>query len=303
MVKDTPITVNGCNGNTPELIDLKVTDYCEYGCEYCYQSSNQEGKHADIQDILNMAYQMKDAQVLEVAIGGGDPVKHPQFARILEIFRDEGIVPSFSTRDVEWVKDRNIAKSVIENAGAIGFSVDNTWELRRVYNAYNYLEIEYSGKIERKFDRTHTFPRLVIHYIPEAHDVRNIRKMAECMAEHGNSWEDTLLLLGWKSVGRAEGRKPPHTCKSWLNALGKKCASPRISVDTCFAERYKDDMKSISEVLYETEEGRHSMYIDLVDKKFATSSYTKEEGKHELSDTRLRTQLSIEEMFARVRRP
>ena len=40
----------------PESIDLKITNYCENNCKYCYANSNKEGKHANknfIKDIIS----------------------------------------------------------------------------------------------------------------------------------------------------------------------------------------------------------------------------------------------------------
>lgn len=51
-----------CIPSYPELIDLKITNQCDHGCNFCYMDSNMQGKHADINflkkslvDCLQMA--------------------------------------------------------------------------------------------------------------------------------------------------------------------------------------------------------------------------------------------------------
>ena len=82
----------------PELVDIKITDYCPIGCAYCYQDSTKEGGHGDWKFIESLAYSLKDMGVFEVALGGGEPTMHPDFVKILKKFRGYGIVPNFTTR-------------------------------------------------------------------------------------------------------------------------------------------------------------------------------------------------------------
>ena len=86
----------------PELVDLKITDYCDKGCTYCYQNSSKEGKHADYHDIYAILDALEDMQVLEIALGGGCPTHHPDFHRILREVKGRGIVPNFTTRNYNW---------------------------------------------------------------------------------------------------------------------------------------------------------------------------------------------------------
>ena len=51
----------------PELVDIKITDYCPYECEFCYQDSTLKGKHASMESIKKIATELGKAQVLEVA--------------------------------------------------------------------------------------------------------------------------------------------------------------------------------------------------------------------------------------------
>lgn len=79
---------------TPELVDLKITNYCEENCTFCYQSSTRKGKHAAFADIEAIAKSLRDMEVFEVAIGGGDALSHPDFKEIIKLFKRHKIVPN-----------------------------------------------------------------------------------------------------------------------------------------------------------------------------------------------------------------
>jgi len=84
--------------SAPELVDLKITDFCPYGCAFCYQGSTHAGKHGDVQTILSAAHALAKMKVFEVAIGGGEPTMHPNF-------RYGGVTPNFTTKNLAWLRD------------------------------------------------------------------------------------------------------------------------------------------------------------------------------------------------------
>ena len=57
----------------PELVDIKITDYCPFGCKYCYQGSTAKGTHAKTDTINTLSYALGRMHVFEVALGGGEP--------------------------------------------------------------------------------------------------------------------------------------------------------------------------------------------------------------------------------------
>lgn len=56
--------------SAPELVDLKITDYCPYECEFCYQSSSRQGKHAERMYPIYDA--LEKLRVFEVAVGAAN---------------------------------------------------------------------------------------------------------------------------------------------------------------------------------------------------------------------------------------
>ncbi len=114
----------------PELVDIKITDFCSSNCGYCYQGSTKEGKHAETKDIFNIIDQLADLEVFEIAIGGGEATDHPDFVRICEHAKFMGIVPNLTTRNYNFVRDNY--KWCAETLGTIAVSVDNEASVHRV---------------------------------------------------------------------------------------------------------------------------------------------------------------------------
>ena len=111
---------------TPELVDVKITDRCEHGCDYCCQDSGPEGKHADIHELTTLAYGLGNLQVFEAAIGGGEPTSHPGLWEFIKTLGRQGVQANLSTRSLDWVRDEEKRAVVEEYCGGVAFSCDYT---------------------------------------------------------------------------------------------------------------------------------------------------------------------------------
>ena len=110
----------------PELLDLSITNYCERCCEFCYRGANTSGRHMPLEDMECVVKQAKDAGVLQIALGGGNPNQHPQFVEVLRIVREHGIVPSY-TSNGEGLTD-DILKTTKKYCGAMALSLYPPYE-------------------------------------------------------------------------------------------------------------------------------------------------------------------------------
>ena len=67
------------NAMFPESIDMKITNYCDNNCPMCHELSNKDGKHAKLDSpFLNTL-----VKGTELAIGGGNPLSHPELETFL----------------------------------------------------------------------------------------------------------------------------------------------------------------------------------------------------------------------------
>jgi len=81
-----------------EMLDISITNWCDRSCLRCYRSSTPTGQHMPVSDYDWILRQAADCGVFQVALGGGNPNQHPDFASILRITRKKyDIIPNYTT--------------------------------------------------------------------------------------------------------------------------------------------------------------------------------------------------------------
>jgi hypothetical protein len=118
----------------PEFMDIKLTDDCNGNCPYCYQNSCENGNHAEnpIGRLESYFAGVEDRDMpFQVALGGGDPLRHPQITEILEWFASRGVVPNLTTNGLNF----NLAKlhAIDDYCGGVAITahphLDTEWRL------------------------------------------------------------------------------------------------------------------------------------------------------------------------------
>jgi MoaA/NifB/PqqE/SkfB family radical SAM enzyme len=243
----------------PELVDIKITDYCPYGCEFCYQGSTVDGKHANDYYLSLLANQLGKYKVFEVALGGGEPTLHPNFVKILQGFREEGVVPNFTTRNLAWITGPDKDK-ILEYCGSFAYSTENTFDIIKL----------------AKLLEEHKVPknRVTVQLVSGAMSANTMKSLCKTCLEN----DINFTILGYKNTGRGQDFKPLATSdETWDSLMQLRGEYPyrKIGIDTVFAEAIQDrlaEMK-ISPILYHTKDGMFSCYIDAVQERIAPSSY------------------------------
>jgi hypothetical protein len=245
----------------PELVDLKVTDFCRNNCRFCYQDSDEKGEHASMQNIGRLAYALGELGVFEVAIGGGEPMEHPDFLEILDIFQRNGIVANFTTRETDWLRDEARRERIMSRCGGFALSAGTPHDVEDLRTIFDYHGIPSDG--------------VHVHIVMGTVSRTEFEEMLRTCHDAGFR----ATLLGWKSAGRACKRKPkPYDW--WMDAVreeaerdGRYWLSPWIGIDTALAQQSGGKLSDIPKCCYYLEEGRWSCYIDAVKFRMARSSY------------------------------
>jgi organic radical activating enzyme len=266
--------------DAPELVDIKITDTCPFGCDFCFQGSTPDGKSGMTleKDDMGFAWQLPlalaELKVFEVAIGGGEPTLEKGFASLLEDFRDHDIVPNFTTRSTLWLKDDKQREKILEHAGAIAFSVRSAAEIKRLDTLLQKYNLGGSYKFTVQM-------------------VMGLQTRAQFEAALIAAREAKLrvTLLGYKTTGRGKDVKPKNY-GWWLDSLKKLEADRKlgqISIDTTLAAAYEKQIEAagIPSWLFHTQEGKFSCYIDAVESKIGPSSYCQPEQMIVLTDRRV----------------
>ena len=243
--------------SAPELVDIKLTDYCPFGCSFCYQDSTTSGKDGDMDYIRIIAYKLSKYKVFEVALGGGEPTLMPGFVNILKRFKNYGITPNFTTKNMKWLDNNKLMRDIMENCGAFAYSISSTQDIAKLYAAMVYNDIPTS--------------RCNIHIVMGTVLQYEFNKMLEDC----NKFGFRPTLLGWKNVGRGKKSKP-YDYHWWLTDA-QKHKNP-ISIDTVLASQYEQELinANISPHMFHTKDGRFSCYIDAVSRKIGPSSFCEE---------------------------
>lgn len=243
----------------PEMVDVKITDFCPFECEYCYQGSGKSGEHATVQSVNHLAWILKQLKVFEVAIGGGEPTFHPDFEEVLYAFRRNNIVPNFTTRSLAWLHDPKLVRTVLEPPSAFAYSVQNAAQVDELAAL-----LQHNGISPR---------RAGVHVVLGTVLPTEFKMIMEACAYHGLP----ATLLGFKAVGRGDSYEAMDY-DWWLESLMSLPRRPRLSIDTALAAEFERELKEagVPSVLYHTDEGTFSCYVDLVRGKMAPSSFCSE---------------------------
>jgi len=262
----TRVTLSGNTeperASVPELVDVKINDYCPFACTYCYQDSTPDKGHASRSDLYYLFDTFAAHKVFEVALGGGEPTMHPEFVEILQMAREKGIVPNFTTKNVGWLKDQVQCAKIMEHAGAFAFSVEKADTIDDIATLVHVNGISKS--------------RANIQIVMGTLTEREFTQIVErCYAQ-----KLSLTLLGFKHTGRGVefNPKPYQWWLKVLQMLRREKKLHNICIDTAIAKEFEEEILAldIPKYVFETTEGRFSMYVDAVARKAGPSSYCEE---------------------------
>ena len=247
------LAVEAQRAAAPELVDLKITDFCTYDCPTCYQGSTKQGKHAGEYRVYQVLDAMAAAKVFEVAIGGGEPTLHPKFNYIVQHARQKGVVPNFTTRDPKWFLRH---RDIIPHIGGVAVSCDKRDDAEKVVEA-----IEELTQPERTALRQKTSIQHILGIVDQWE--------VESLFRYCRDNNIRLILLGYKNTHRgASGTPKTPKSGTWGDWLQKEINRQRdsiiphqLGVDTVLADEVKD---FVPDYRITKLEGQFSCYIDAV---------------------------------------
>jgi Radical SAM superfamily len=244
-------------GNFPHLVDVKLTDNCPYGCEFCYQSSTKEGKESDFSYLYQIINELAEMGTLEIAFGGGETPSANNFVDVIDLCKRKGITPNFTCFGTAWLKDYRKVEAA-KRCGGIGVSV------------YTVKDLQKLVKIR---EAVGSVPVIIAQFVMQATEEKNLLDILD--ACHKNNIP--VLLLGYKNVGFGTKCKQFPITDATLKALKawQEGYGPTLSVDTAFVENHNDILTQldVNSILITSPEGKFSCYIDAVKKEIGPSSY------------------------------
>lgn len=253
----------------PEQMDLKLTDWCDAGCAWCHEKSTPKGVHGDVDKALELLKVLPAG--VEVAIGGGDPLSHPEFERFVRGIRAYGLIPSVTVNGRHLARHRALLEQLTQEGQLFGVGVSYSKE-------HGLPDWDYE--------------HMVLHLIAGVDHPSVLDEAKKRMK---------VLLLGYKRFGRGKKlfevrtKEVNDTLAAWYRELFLVAQNHHLSFDNLAIEQLKPERLFKDPTAYQRQymgpEGQFSMYVDAVTQTFALSSYSAE--RFDWSHMR--------EMFAHVR--
>lgn len=264
--------------STIESMDIKITNMCDMGCPMCHENSLPNGKHANL--TFEGTFLDNLHPYTELAIGGGNPLSHPQLVDFLTECKEHKFIPSMTVNQTHLIKQMDLVKYLLNEKLIYGLGISLT---------------EVTTEL---IDFVNQYPNAVIHIINGLVDEDSLKALKDNNCK--------ILILGYKRFRRGEKlyNNVPNSIeekKSMLNNLLPTIIKENwfevISFDNLALEQL--DVKDLMteeewNEFYLGDDGigddynSASMYVDMVERKFAKNSCSVE--RYDLLDT-------VEDMF------
>lgn len=257
----------------PELIDVGIMGTCT-ACDKgickaagidCYQNASLSKRPNMSLKIYKAIVEQSKGKTFQIALGGaGDPNKHESFREILELTRENLIVPNLTTSGYK-LNDDEISL-MKKYCGAVAVSFYS----RLLPNKQESNEITISA-IKRLISAGCTTN---IHYVVSKNNLEEIiyRLQNDLFPEGINA----CVFLLYKPVGQADCTKMPtiddEAYKKFIDLATNKKYRFKVGFDTCQSPALRMFGKTISEESLDfCESARFSMYIDCENQAYPCS--------------------------------
>jgi MoaA/NifB/PqqE/SkfB family radical SAM enzyme len=235
----------------PELADISISNHCTKGCSFCYRNSENNHEWMSVEDYCSVLEAMNHPEygnVFQVAIGGGEPLEHPDFLEIIDETVKRGIVPNFTTNGVHLTEE--VCNNIQGKVGAVALSVVSVNEIEKEkVKMLRYYGIETN-----------------IHYVLSSENIEEATRIANGKSNQGLVGINAIIFLTYKPAGRAGDGcviKKGEDYDEFLSAIAKKgIERPKMGFDACFVPMLLSN-ETVSPMLVDCcEGGFFSVYID-----------------------------------------
>ncbi len=137
-----PVTTAPLNSlSVPETIHFSVTSCCDQACAGCFYSaqpgSNVAASHASFALFERVVREAGQARVFQIALGGGEPLLHPQLLDMVRLARAHNLVPNLTTNGNQLT--RELAMALCEaGLGQAQISLNGADEATNAYTRPNF---------------------------------------------------------------------------------------------------------------------------------------------------------------------
>ena len=259
----------------PDSMDIKITGCCDMMCAYCHEDSKPDGKHGN---IMNVPFIDSLHPYTELAVGGGNPLTHPQLEEFLTYCKDRKLIVNMTVNQVHFEKEFERIKNLVTN--------------KLIYG----LGVSLVNPTPEFINMTREIPNAVIHIINGIVDRNTLRSLYDRGLK--------ILILGYKEFRRGNTYHNGDTGtlidtrKNWMHDNISEIIN---HFDTVSFDNLAIKQLEVRNIMsdedfnhfYMGDDGQFTMYVDTVKQEYAVSSVSTKRYSY--------TDETIEEMFANVR--
>lgn len=267
--------------STVESMDIKITNMCNMGCPMCHENSTIYGHHGD---ILSPSFLDNLHPYTELAIGGGNILEHPDIDEFLKRCKDRKFICNITINQKHFIESFDRIKNWADNRLVYGVGVSLNEPSDELIKLMNLI------------------PNSVLHVIAGLVSLEDLEFLSK------NNLK--VLVLGYKKVRRGKNFYNTYmhntidyridTLKNNIrNILDNKWFSV-VSFDNLAIKQL--NIKNILsneqwEEFYMGDDGQDgeqtsaSMFVDMIERKFAKNSCADENERYPLMDT-------VEDMYS-----
>lgn len=235
----------------PELADISISNHCTKGCSYCYRKSENNSEFMSLEDycyVLDAINHPTYGNVFQVAIGGGEPLEHPEFIQIIDETVARGIVVNFTTNGIHLSAD--ICLRIQGKVGAVALSISRMEELNT-----EKIRLLAQHKI-----------RVNLHYVLSSQNIDEAIKIVQGKYNTILNGVNAIIFLTYKPAGRANKNhilKDGAQLAQFISAVNAhKKENVKIGFDACFIPMLLHSGFNRPELVDTCEAGLFSVYID-----------------------------------------
>lgn len=216
----------------------------------CHEKSTLDGEHGDLDNPVIDTFE----PYTEIAIGGGNPLSHPDLEKFLVHLKELKCFPNMTINQVHFIEEFEKLKTMRDKKLFYGLGVS-------VFNPDEDLA-----------KKLLEFPNAVVHTIAGITTLQMLKKMKKLGIRK-------VLMLGYKNFGRGqqyynnnikknieELRQNLNEIKTWFEVL----SFDNLAIRQLEVQNIMD--KEEWERFYMGDDGCYTMYVDLVKKQYAQSS-------------------------------
>ena len=234
----------------PELADISISNHCTKGCEFCYKESSEDQSFMSVENYEKVLDSLKHnswGNVFQVALGGGEPLEHPDFLKIIQKTVDRGIAANFTTNGIYLTE--SIAKVLKGKIGAVAISISSINEL-----SLSKIKILRDAGIKTN-----------IHFVLDNDSIKEAIEILRGKFNEELQGINGVIFLTYKPKGRASLDKcltMNSDLDEFINLIDKGLCLTRVGFDACFVPLLMRYTEVNVDYIDSCECGFFSIYID-----------------------------------------